>query len=72
MRRCTPTRPEYGHPDAALTEAENPDKFARNCSYARPPIPPELRDRLVALIAEWENVEDVSILPRLLAVPGTD
>jgi 2-methylcitrate dehydratase PrpD len=61
-----------GHPDAALTEAENLDKFARNCSYARPPVAPELRDRLIALIAAWENVEDVAVLPRLLALPETD
>lgn len=62
----------YGHPDAALTEPENLDKFARNCSYARPPIAPELRDRLIALVADWENVEDVSLLPRLLALRGTN
>ena len=27
----------HGHPDAALTEAENQDKFTRNCNYARCP-----------------------------------
>lgn len=61
-----------GHPDAPLTEAENLDKFARNCSYARPPVAPELRDRLIALVADWENVEDVSVLPRLLALPAVE
>ena len=61
----------YGHPAAALTEAENFDKFARNCSYARPPVVPELRDRLIALVEDWENIEDLSLLPRLL-VAGTD
>ena len=59
----------YGHPDAALTEAENLDKFTRNCSYARPLVASDLRDRLIALIADWENVEDVSLLPHLLALP---
>lgn len=58
----------YGHPEAALTEAENLDKFARCCSYARQPVAPELRDRLIALIADFETIEDVSLLPRLLAV----
>ena len=60
----------YGHPDAALTEAENVDKFARNCGFARSPVAPALRDRLIALVADWEEVEDVARLPRLLAAPG--
>jgi hypothetical protein len=59
----------YGHPEAALTEAENVDKFTRNCGYARSPVAPELRDRLIALIADWETVDDVALLPRLLATP---
>ena len=57
----------YGHPDAALTEAENLDKFTRNCSYARSPVAPELQDQLIAFIANWETVDDVARLPRLLA-----
>ena len=60
----------YGHPEAAVTEAENLDKFTRNCSYARSPVAPKLRDQLVALIADWEKVEDVALLPRLLATPS--
>ena len=56
----------YGHPDAALTEAENLDKFARNCGYAQPPVAPQVRDRLIALVAECETIEDVAILPRIL------
>ena len=28
---------------------------------------PELREQLIALIADWEKVEDVAFLPRLLA-----
>jgi 2-methylcitrate dehydratase PrpD len=57
----------YGHPDAALTETENLDKFTRNCSYARSPVAPELQDQLIAFIANWETVDDVARLPRLLA-----
>jgi aconitate decarboxylase len=60
----------YGHPDAALTEAENLDKFARCCSYARPAVTPDLRDRLIGLVAGFETVEDVATLPGMLAVPG--
>lgn len=61
----------YGHPDAALTEAENLDKFSRNCSYARPPLRPELRDRTLDFIENLERVEDVSQLTRLF-VPARD
>jgi 2-methylcitrate dehydratase PrpD len=57
----------YGHPEAALTEAENVDKFMRNCGYARSPVSPELRNQLIALIVDWETVDDVALLPRLLA-----
>lgn len=59
----------YGHPDAALTEAENVDKFSRNCSYARPPLPPELRDRTISFIADLEQVDDVTDLVRLFVPP---
>ena len=59
----------YGHPKAELTETENLDKFTRNCSYAQPPIAAELQDQLIALISDWEKVEDVALLPRLLATP---
>jgi 2-methylcitrate dehydratase PrpD len=60
----------YGHPDAALTEAENLEKFARCCSYTRPAVPPKLRDQLIELVADFERIEDVALLPRLLALPG--
>jgi 2-methylcitrate dehydratase PrpD len=59
----------YGHPDAALTEAENLDKFSRNCSYARPPLSPELQDRTIAFIENLEEAEDISQLPRLFVPP---
>ncbi len=57
----------HGHPEAALTEAENLAKFTRNCSYAQSPLPPQLRERLIALVADWENVADVALLARMLA-----
>ncbi|HEX7076687.1 MAG TPA: MmgE/PrpD family protein [Hyphomicrobiaceae bacterium] len=59
----------YGHPDAALTDAENLDKFSRNCSYARPPLSPAMQDRTIAFIEKLEEAEDVSQLPRLFVPP---
>lgn len=59
----------YGHPDAPLTEAENLDKFSRNCNYARPPLSPELQDRTVDFIENLEQAEDVSELPGLFVPP---
>ena len=58
----------YGHPDSPLTEAENLEKFGRCCRYAAPPVPVELQDRLVTLVADFDKLEDVSVLPRLLGV----
>jgi aconitate decarboxylase len=57
----------HGHPDAALTEMENLDKFTRNCGYARNAVAAELRQRVVGLLAEWEEVADVAVLTRMLA-----
>jgi 2-methylcitrate dehydratase PrpD len=59
----------YGHPDAALTAAENVDKFRRCCSYARVPVASDAQDDLIALVARFEQVEDVALLGRLLAPP---
>lgn len=59
----------YGHPEAALSEDENLDKFSRNCSYARPPLVLELRDRTVDFLANLEKVEDVSLLSSLFVPP---
>jgi 2-methylcitrate dehydratase PrpD len=59
----------YGHPDAPLTEAENLNKFTRNCGYARPPLPPQMRDQTVAFIAGLENADDMSLLPGLFVPP---
>ena len=59
----------YGHPDAALTDAENVAKFRRCCSYAAVPVPPNVQDALVELISRFEEVEDVALMARLLPVP---
>jgi hypothetical protein len=37
---------------AAQAFGPDMDKFTRNCSYARSPVAPELRDQLIALIAD--------------------
>ncbi|MDB5558473.1 MAG: MmgE/PrpD [Enterovirga sp.] len=58
----------YGHPDAALTEAENLEKFRRCCLYASPPVPADVADRLLGLLAGFDELEDVSVVPRLLAL----
>lgn len=60
----------YGHPDAPLTEAENLDKFARNCGHARAPLGAAARERIVAFVAALEAAEDVAALPRLLQAGG--
>ncbi len=67
--RAVTIRAIYGHPDAALTEAENLDKFSRNCSYARPPLVPELRDRTIDFVANLEQAEDVSVISSLFVPP---
>ena len=59
----------YGHPDAALTEAENLDKVSRNCRYARTPVTPQVQDQVIALVADWEKVADVAVLPSVLGTP---
>jgi aconitate decarboxylase len=52
----------WGHPDVPLTEAENEAKFHRCLSYAARPIRPSQADRIVALIAKLEEVDDISAL----------
>lgn len=69
IERAITIRAIYGHPDAALTEAENLDKFSRNCVFAQPPLAPELRDRTIDLVANLEQVEDVSQLSSLFVPP---
>jgi 2-methylcitrate dehydratase PrpD len=59
----------YGHPDAALTDAENVDKFRRCCSHAAVSVPANAQDALIELISRFEKVEDVAVVARLLQAP---
>jgi 2-methylcitrate dehydratase PrpD len=59
----------YGHPDAALTDDENVDKFRRCCSYAAVAVPAKAQDALIELISRFEKVEDVAVVARLLQAP---
>jgi 2-methylcitrate dehydratase PrpD len=59
----------YGHPDAALSDAENVDKFRRCCSYAAMSVPANAQDALIELISRFEDVEDVAVMARLLPAP---
>lgn len=56
----------YGHPEAAVTEAENLDKFRRCCGYAVPPVPPKRAERIVGLVAALETLDDVAVLIRAM------
>jgi 2-methylcitrate dehydratase PrpD len=55
----------YGHPRAALTEAENRAKFLRCCGHGG--LPPERAERLIALVERVEELPDIAALPALLA-----
>ena len=57
----------YGHPDAALTEAENEEKFFRCCRHAEPPVPEARARRLRDMVAGVEGLADVSALVATLA-----
>jgi 2-methylcitrate dehydratase PrpD len=61
----------YGHPDAALTDDENVDKFRRCCSYAAVAVPANAQDALIELISHLEKVEDVAVMARLLPAPAS-
>lgn len=56
----------YGHPDAALSEAENRDKFRRCCGHARPPVPDERAAAIEAAVSGFETLADSAALVRLL------
>src|SRR3712207_8625713 len=45
----------YGHPEAALTDAENEEKFRRCCSYAHARIPCDTQDALIRTISRSEE-----------------
>ena len=55
------------HPDAALTEAENEEKFFRCCRHAEPAMPEARARRLRDIVAGVEGLADVSALVATLA-----
>lgn len=57
----------HGHPDAALTEAENEQKFFRCCGHAR--MPRAQAEALRELVARAEALPDVTAILRALS-PG--
>ena len=60
----------YGHPEAALTDAENADKFRRCTGYGRAPMAKAQADALEAAVARAEDLPDVAELARLTVIPG--
>lgn len=52
----------YGHPEAALTSAENEDKFRRCCANAAAPIPAARVERLLGLVRDAETMADCTAL----------
>jgi 2-methylcitrate dehydratase PrpD len=57
----------YGHPEAALTDAENEEKFFRCCRHAEPTVPEARARRLRDMVAGVEGLADVSTLVATLA-----
>jgi 2-methylcitrate dehydratase PrpD len=60
----------YGHPEAALTEAENEEKFFRCCRHAEPSVPEARARRIRDLVAGVAGLPDVALL--IGAVAGPD
>jgi 2-methylcitrate dehydratase PrpD len=58
----------YGHPDAALTEPENVDKFRRCCGYGARPLSASAVDTLIEAVGGIVNQADISNLARLTVV----
>ena len=52
----------YGHPEKPLTETESLAKFGRCAGYATRPLKQDARARLIAAIADLENMDDISKL----------
>jgi 2-methylcitrate dehydratase PrpD len=57
----------YGHPEAALTPAENEEKFFRCCRHAEPAMPEARARRIRDLVAAVETLPDVTALVTTLA-----
>lgn len=52
----------YGHPDNPLSEDENLAKFRRCAGYGTPPLNPNAQDRMIAAIADLEDLDDIAKL----------
>ncbi|WP_372620734.1 MmgE/PrpD family protein [Falsiroseomonas sp.] len=60
----------YGHPEAALTAAENEEKFFRCCRHAEPSVPEARARRILDMVAGIEALPDIAAL--VAAVAGPD
>jgi 2-methylcitrate dehydratase PrpD len=60
----------YGHPEVALSTADNEEKFLRCCRHAVPPMPASRALRIRDLVAGIETLADVSALAA--ATAGSD
>lgn len=60
----------YGHPEAALTDAENLEKFRRVTGFARAPIPPAQADALIEAVERIETLSDAAALAGHCVIEG--
>jgi len=60
----------YGHPEAALTDAENLEKFRRVTGFARAPLPEAQASALVDAVAAADDLPDAAALAKLCVVEG--
>ena len=63
----------YGHPAQPMTRTAQLEKFRRNCERAARPIAPEAAERIIAAVARFESLPEVTVLvDDLVAAPATD
>ena len=55
-----------GFPGNPLTEDEHMERFRDCLDYAKKPLPPENIEKLVSLVAQLEELDDVRVLIPLL------
>jgi aconitate decarboxylase len=60
----------YGHPEAALSEAENRAKFHRCMGYGRLPMPDLQAAAIEAAVAGMADAPDAAVLAGLTVIPG--
>lgn len=58
----------HGHPEAALTDAENLAKFRRCVDWGRAPMPREAADALIETVARVETLPDAALLARMTVI----